>query len=233
MSHQDEMKEQSIPEAMRSIVEETRTLARQEIQLAKAELLQKGESLKEQLEQSAAVARHELESLKGELGSAGKKAGLGAGLFGSAGVLGVIALGLLGLTLVALLSYLMPVWIAAAVAAFIYVGIAGILFLSGKKKMREATVLAPQRVGERLKTLVAVPASNIKEQASLIPERAIETAKETKDRIQEAWERGSQEEEPSPAPAPSTSPNGSQTPVAARGEDLTLGFPFGKKSIGS
>jgi len=231
IEHHGEGKEQSIPEAMRSIVEETRTLARQEIQLAKAELVQKSEALKEELQQSAALTRRELEGLKREISSAGKKAGLGAGLFGSAGVMGVVALGLLGLALAGLFSYVMPLWAGAAVAALIYLGIAGILALGGKKKIREATVLAPKRVGDRLKALVATPISNMKERVSLVPERTIETAKEAKDRIQQAWERGSHEEElpTTSTPTSSTSSNGSQAPSEASGRDLTLGFPFGKR----
>jgi hypothetical protein len=228
MGHQDEMRDRTIPEAMRSIVEETRTLARQEIQLAKAELMQKSEGLKEQLQESATLARRELESLKGEVSAAGKKAGIGAGLFGSAGILGIIALGLLGLALVALLAYVMPLWIAAALAALIYVGIAGALALAGRSQLREATTLAPQRVGARLKALVVTPATSIKEQVSLVPERAIETAKETKDRIQQAWGRGSREEAPPAPSSTSSSPNGSRAASATGRADSPLGFPFGK-----
>src|ERR671914_611946 len=51
-----------------------------------------GELLKELSDHTTTLVRKEIELAKAELGEKGKKAGMGAGMFGGAGLLGVLAL---------------------------------------------------------------------------------------------------------------------------------------------
>lgn len=103
-------------------------------------------------EQTTALARKEVELAKVELAQKGKKAGIGAGMFGGAGVLGFYAFGALTAGLILLLGTTAIVsWLAALIVAAVYGAIAGILALSGKKKVEEATPAAPERAIENVK----------------------------------------------------------------------------------
>ena len=56
-----------------------------------------------------------MELAKVELSEKGKQAGIGAGLFGGAGVFGLYALGALTATIIAALSLAMDTWLAALI----------------------------------------------------------------------------------------------------------------------
>ena len=110
-----------------------------------------GELLKELSNQTTTLVRKELELAKAEMADKGKKAGLGAGMFGGAGVFGLLALGALTACLIAALSTGMKVWLAALIVAVVYAAIAGVLALLGKKKTQEATPPAPEQAIESTK----------------------------------------------------------------------------------
>ena len=105
----DDLREQSIGELLKRLSEETSTLVRQELELAKAEATQKG-----------------------------KEAGVGAGLFGGAGVVGLLALGALTAAIILALDLAMPAWLAALIVALVYGAIAGVLALRGRDRFKEA-----------------------------------------------------------------------------------------------
>ncbi len=110
-----------------------------------------GELLKELSNQTTTLVRKELELAKAEMADKGKKAGLGAGMFGGAGVFGLLSLGALTACLIAALSTGMKVWLAALIVAVVYAAIAGVLALLGKKKTQEATPPAPEQAIESTK----------------------------------------------------------------------------------
>jgi hypothetical protein len=112
-----DLKQRSIPELLKQLSQETATLVRQEIDLAKAEVTERG-----------------------------KKAGAGAGMFGAAGIIGFLALASLTTCFVLALATFMPGWLAALIVAAVYGAIAGILAMQGKDKVKEATPPAPQTV---------------------------------------------------------------------------------------
>jgi membrane protein len=95
-------------------------------------------------EQTTALVRQEVELAKVELAEKGKKAGMGAGMFGGAGALGLYALGALTACLVLALSTAVAPWLAALIVAVVYGAIAGVLALSGKKKVAAATPPVPE-----------------------------------------------------------------------------------------
>jgi Putative Actinobacterial Holin-X, holin superfamily III len=99
------MNDRSIAELMRQLSDQTSTLVRQELELAKAELVTKG-----------------------------KQAGLGVGMFGGAGVFGLYAVGALTACVILALATALAGWLAALIVAAVYGAIAGVLALTGKTK---------------------------------------------------------------------------------------------------
>lgn len=119
----NDRRDESIGELVRDLAAETNTLMRQEIELAKAELSEKV-----------------------------KVAGKGAGMFGAAGVVGLLALGALTACLIALLaSAIDHVWLAALIVALIYGAIAGVLAMRGRDEVKEAAPAVPEQTVETLK----------------------------------------------------------------------------------
>jgi len=110
-----------------------------------------GELLKELSTQTTTLVRQELELAKAEMAEKGKQAGLGAGMFGGAGLFGLLALGALTACLIAALATGMEVWLAALIVAVVYGGVAGALALIGRQKTREATPPAPEQAIESTK----------------------------------------------------------------------------------
>ncbi|MBA3262621.1 MAG: phage holin family protein [Thermoleophilaceae bacterium] len=104
-----------------------------------------GELLKELSNQTTTLVRQELELAKAEMAEKGKKAGLGAGMFGGAGLVGLLALGALTACLIAALATGMGLWLAALIVAVAYAAIAGALALAGRSKAQEATPPAPEQ----------------------------------------------------------------------------------------
>ncbi len=110
-----------------------------------------GELLKELSTQTSTLVRQELELAKAEMTEKGKQAGLGAGMLGGAGLFGVLALGALTACIIAALATGMDVWVAALIVTVVYAVIAGVLALLGKKKAREAVPPAPEQAIESTK----------------------------------------------------------------------------------
>ena len=110
-----------------------------------------GELLKELSNQTTMLVRKELELAKAEMAEKGKKAGLGAGMFGGAGLFGFLALVALTACLIAALATGMDVWLAALIVTVVYAAIAGVLALMGRKKTQEATPPAPEQAIESTK----------------------------------------------------------------------------------
>lgn len=119
----NDRREESIGELVRDLAAETNTLVRQEIELAKAELSEKV-----------------------------KVAGRGAGMFGAAGVVALLALGALTTFVIALLATALDhVWLAALIVALVYGAIAGVLALRGRRELQEAAPPVPEQTIETVK----------------------------------------------------------------------------------
>jgi type IV secretory pathway TrbD component len=105
-----------------------------------------GELLKQLSEETSTLVRQELALARAELELQGKRAGMGAGMLGGAGVAGLLTLGALTATLIAVLDTAMATWLAALIATVIWAAVAGVLALQGRNKIKEATPPAPQTV---------------------------------------------------------------------------------------
>jgi hypothetical protein len=118
----EDLRERSIGELLKQLSDETTRLVHQELELAKAELQQKG-----------------------------KQAGAGAGMFGGAGVLGLLAAGALTACFILALNAIVPAWLAALIVAVVYGIIAFVLFKQGQAKLKQATPPVPEQTIETVK----------------------------------------------------------------------------------
>ena len=114
-----------------------------------------GELMKEFSEQTSALVRKEIELAKAELTEKGKRAGIGAGMFGGAGLFGLLALGALTATLILALAEAMAPWLAALIVTVVYGAVAGVLALQGRNKVQAATPPVPERAIDSTKEDVA------------------------------------------------------------------------------
>jgi hypothetical protein len=110
-----------------------------------------GELLRELSEQTSTLVRQELELAKLELTQKGKRAGIGVGMFGGAGALGFYALGALTAAVILVLATAMTGWLAALIVAAAYGAVAGALALMGKTKVQQATPPLPEQATDSVK----------------------------------------------------------------------------------
>jgi hypothetical protein len=113
---------QSIPELIKQVSEESSRLLRGELRLAQAEMTQKA-----------------------------KTAGVGIGAFGAAAVLGWFALGCFLATAILALALVLPAWVAALIVAIVVAIAAGIAALVAKKKVAKAAPPVPTATVESVK----------------------------------------------------------------------------------
>jgi uncharacterized membrane protein YqjE len=99
----------SLPQLITRLTEQTSTLVRDEVQLAKTEI-----------QQSV------------------KDAGLGAGLFGTAGVVALYGVGALVAAAILGLGQAVDPWLAALIVSVVLLVIAAVVALAGKNKVQQA-----------------------------------------------------------------------------------------------
>jgi hypothetical protein len=102
-------------------------------------------------EQLSKLVRDELTLAKAELAEKGKHAGIGAGLFGGAGVFAMYGVGALIATAIFALSLVWELWLASLVVAVAIFLIAGVLALIGRSQIRRAVPAEPKAAIEGLK----------------------------------------------------------------------------------
>jgi membrane protein len=102
-------------------------------------------------DQTSRLARQEVELAKAELAAKGKRAGIGAGMFGGAGAFGFYALGALVATAILALATAVSAWLAALIVTVMLGAIAGVLALQGKSKLKQATPPVPEQATESVK----------------------------------------------------------------------------------
>jgi uncharacterized membrane protein YqjE len=110
-----------------------------------------GELLKQLSQETTTLVRQELDLAKAEVAQKGQQAGKGIGMFGGAGVVGLLALGSFTAFLIMLLDGAMPNWAAALVVTAVYAAIAGVLALQGRNKVKEASPPVPEQAVESVK----------------------------------------------------------------------------------
>ena len=118
-----DLREQPVSDLLKQLSQETTTLVKQELELAKAEMTEKG-----------------------------KKAGLGAGFIGGGALFGLGAFGAFTTFLIALIQTAVNhTWLAALIVTAVYGAIAAVLALRGKDKLQEAVPPTPEQTVETVK----------------------------------------------------------------------------------
>ncbi len=97
-----------------------------------------GDLVKQASEQISGLVRAELRLAAAEMKDKGKQAGVGAGLFGGAGVVALLGAAALVATVIAALSLAMPVWLAALIVGVILLGVAAAMAVAGRKRVSQA-----------------------------------------------------------------------------------------------
>lgn len=183
---------------LKEISDDTKLLLQQEVQLAKAEIMQKVDVIKDDVQQTTSQVQYELQQTKGELVEVGKKAGIGAGLFSGAGLFGLAAFATLTAALISGLAEFMPVWGSALIVTALYGIAAGILAMVGKTKVQQATDQLPAATQHvtNVKDAVASAKDRIQQDVPVAPAMTINSLKQSKDQLADAWKRGSSESQP-------------------------------------
>jgi uncharacterized membrane protein YqjE len=110
-----------------------------------------GDLLKRLSQETSTLVRQELELAKAEATEKGKQAGKGAGMLGGAGIAGLLALGTLTAMVVLLLNHAMTDWLAALIVTVVWGAIAGVLALRGRDQLKEAAPMVPEQTVETVK----------------------------------------------------------------------------------
>lgn len=109
------------------------------------------ELVKQLSEQTSRLARQEVELAKAELTEKGKRAGLGMGMFGGAGMFGFYGVGALVAAAILGLATAVAAWAAALIVAAVLALLGGVLALVGKSNVSRATPPVPEQATESVK----------------------------------------------------------------------------------
>jgi MFS family permease len=120
--HAEPLRNRSTAELVRDLSRQLSTLARQEVELAKTEMAEKG-----------------------------KRAGAGAGMLAASAVFGLVTLGTLSAFLVLVLAEAMPAWAAAFLVTALWAVVAVALAVLGRDKLEEAGKPMPEKTVESVK----------------------------------------------------------------------------------
>jgi uncharacterized membrane protein YqjE len=115
----EELSERSVGELVQQLSQQTTELVRKEIRLAQVELQEKG-----------------------------KRAGIGAGMFGGAGVVALYGVGAVVAAVIMLLATAIEPWVAALIVGVVLLATAGLAALLGRRQVEQATPPKPERAME-------------------------------------------------------------------------------------
>lgn len=102
-------------------------------------------------EQISTLVRDELQLARVELTQKGKRAGLGVGMFGGAGIIALYGVGALLAAAIIGLAVVMPAWLSALIIGAVLLAVAGALALLGRGQVRKAVPPMPQGAVESVK----------------------------------------------------------------------------------
>ncbi|MFD6938360.1 phage holin family protein [Streptomyces goshikiensis] len=106
-------------------------------------------------QQISELVREEMQLARAEMTQKGKRFGRGGGLFGAAGLLGFLAAQALVAGCIAALALVLPVWAAALITMAALGAVAAGVALAGKKQIDKAGTPAPQQTIDSVKADVA------------------------------------------------------------------------------
>jgi hypothetical protein len=107
-----------------------------------------GELVQDLSRQTSTLIRQEMRLAQAELTEKGRHASKGAGMFGGAGLVALYGVGALVTAAILGLATVLEPWIAAAAIGVALLLLAGILALTGKKELDEASPPKPEQAIE-------------------------------------------------------------------------------------
>jgi Flp pilus assembly protein TadB len=111
-----------------------------------------GELVKQLADEVSGLVRAEIELARTELTEKGKRAGIGLGELGAAGIVALYALGALTACFIAGLAALgLRVWVSALIVAVIYGIIAAVLYFIGRQQLERGVPPTPERTQKTIK----------------------------------------------------------------------------------
>ncbi|MFD6967940.1 phage holin family protein [Streptomyces sp. NPDC059979] len=96
-------------------------------------------------QQISELVREEMQLARAEMTQKGKRFGKGGGLFGAAGLIGILAAQALTATFIAALALILPVWASALIVTAVLAVVAAVTALAGKKQIAKAGVPLPEK----------------------------------------------------------------------------------------
>jgi uncharacterized membrane protein YqjE len=96
------------------------------------------------------LVRDELRLAQLEISGKAKKAGVGVGMFGAAGLLALYGVGVLIATVILALALVISAWLAALIVGVVLLAMAGVGALLGKKRVAAAGPPIPERTMDNL-----------------------------------------------------------------------------------
>jgi len=117
-----EKRQESVPELVKDLSRDISDLVRQEIELARTEMMEKG-----------------------------KQAGIGVGMVGGAALMAAAALGGSMATMIIVLDLWMPLWLAALITTVLYGAVAAVLALRGRDELKQTGAPIPEKAKESVK----------------------------------------------------------------------------------
>lgn len=109
------------------------------------------ELVKDLTREVSELVRKEIELARAEMTEKGKKAGIGVGMFGGAALMAAAALGGSMATIIIVLDLWMPLWLAALITTLAYAAVAGILAMRGRDELKQTGAPIPERTKESVK----------------------------------------------------------------------------------
>ena len=107
-----------------------------------------GELVAQFSEQSTQLIRSELQLAVAEMREKTKHAGVGVGLFGTAGIVALFGVGGLVTTAILALALVLPAWLAALIVTVVLFLVAGVVAAVGKQQTSQATPPRPEQAME-------------------------------------------------------------------------------------
>ena len=110
-----------------------------------------GELVKQLSEQTSTLVRQEIELARVELEAKGKRFGEGAGMFGAAAIVALLALGTLTALVLSLLDKAIDFSLAALLVTLVYAAVATVLAINGRDRVKRGLPAAPEQTVETVK----------------------------------------------------------------------------------
>jgi uncharacterized membrane protein YqjE len=114
-----------------------------------------GDLVRQLSEQTSSLVRKELQLAQLEMTEKGKRAAIGAGLFGGAGVTVLFGVGALIAAVILLLATALAAWLSALIVAVVLLAAGWIAALIGKKQVQQAVPPEPEQAIQSTKRDVA------------------------------------------------------------------------------